>query len=91
MSVFLDSERKKEIFKEFGKSETDTGSVEGQIAILTEQIKLLTNHLTENRKDQVSRRALLTKVGKRKRFLKYLMGKDIVKYRTLIEKLGLRK
>ncbi|MGE5355998.1 MAG: 30S ribosomal protein S15 [Deltaproteobacteria bacterium] len=91
MSVQLDSKRKREIFKEFGNSETNTGSIEGQVAILTEEIKILTNHLNINKKDQVSRRALLTKVGKRKRFLKYLMGKDILKYRALIDKLGIRK
>ncbi len=91
MSVLLDSKRKKEIFKEFGGSETNTGSIEGQIALLTEEIKNLTQHLNENKKDQVSRRALLTKVGKRKRFTSYLMKKDIVGYRALIEKLGIRK
>lgn len=91
MSVQLDSEKKKAIFKEFGKSEQDTGSIEGQVAVLTEEIKILTSHLMENKKDQVGRRSLLTKVGKRKRFLKYLMDKDIVNYRTLIDKLGIRK
>lgn len=91
MSVLLDSKRKKEIFKEYGKSETNTGSMEGQVALLTEEIRILTGHLNANKKDQVSRRALLTKVGKRKRFLKYLMGKDILQYRALIEKLGIRK
>jgi small subunit ribosomal protein S15 len=91
MSVFIDSNRKKQIFKEFGKSETDTGSIEGQVALLTEEISNLTKHLNSNKSDQVSRRSLLTKVGKRKRFLKYLMSKDILTYRALIEKLGIRK
>ena len=91
MSILLDSKKKKEIFKEFGGSDTNTGSIEGQVALLTEEIKILSNHLNENKKDQVSRRALLTKVGKRKRFLKYLMRKDVVGYRALIEKLGIRK
>ena len=91
MSVYLDSEKKKEIFKEFGGSETNTGSIEAQVALLTEEIKILTRHLNENKKDHVSRRALLTKVGKRKRFLRYLMRKDILGYRALIEKLGIRK
>ncbi len=91
MSVFIDSNRKKQIFKEFGKSETDTGSIEGQVALLTEEISNLTKHLNSNKNDQVSRRSLLTKVGKRKRFLKYLMSKDILIYRALIEKLGIRK
>ena len=91
MSVLIDSKRKKEIFGEFGKSETDTGSIKGQIALLTEEIKVLSGHLYLNKKDQVSRRALLTKVGRRKRFLKYLMSKDILQYRALIEKLGIRK
>lgn len=91
MSVLIDSNRKKEIFREFGKSETDTGSIKGQVALLTEEIKVLTSHLNSNKKDQVSRRALLSKVGRRKRFLKYLMSKDVLQYRALIEKLGLRK
>lgn len=91
MSVNLDSKGKKEIFKEFGGSESNTGSMEGQVALLTEEVRILTEHLNANKKDQVSRKALLTKVGKRKRFLKYLMRKDIVGYRTLIEKLGIRK
>ncbi len=91
MSVQIDSKKKKEIFKEYGKSETNTGSIEGQVALLTEEIKVLTGHLNLNKKDQVSRRALLTKVGKRKRFLKYLMSKDILQYRALIDKLGIRK
>ncbi len=91
MSVKLNSVQKKEIFKNFGGSETNTGSIEAQVALLTEQIRILTGHLHENKKDQVCRRSLLTKVGKRKRFLKYLMRKDILAYRALIEKLGIRK
>jgi len=91
MSVQLDSNKKKEIFKEFGGAESNTGSIEGQVALLTEEIRILTGHLNENKKDQVSRRSLLTKVGKRKRFLKYLMRIDILGYRALIEKLGIRK
>ena len=91
MSVFLDTKRKKEIFNEFGGSDTNTGSIEAQVALLTEEIKILTRHLNDNKKDHVSRRALLTKVGKRKRFLRYLMKKDILGYRALIEKLGIRK
>ena len=91
MSVQLDSKKKKEIFKEFGGSDTNTGSVEGQVALLTTEIQILGSHLHENQKDQVCRKSLLTKVGKRKRFLSYLMRKDIVTYRALIEKLGIRK
>lgn len=91
MSVQIDSNKKKEIFKEFGGSDTNTGSIEGQVALLTEEIRVLTGHLNANKKDQVSRRSLLTKVGKRKRFLKYLMRKDVLGYRALIEKLGIRK
>jgi len=91
MSILITTEVKKDLFKEFGGSETNTGSMEAQVAILTREIKILTEHLHRNKKDQASRKALLTKVGKRRRFLSYLQRKDIQGYRDLIEKLSIRK
>lgn len=82
---------KKELILEFGKNEKDTGSTEVQIAILTEEINHLTEHLKIHKKDFHSRLGLLKKVGKRKRLLNYLAGRDIEGYRTLIAKLGIRK
>lgn len=91
MAVYLTKEKRAEIYKEYGGSETNSGSVEAQIALFTYRIKMLSEHLKANNKDQASRKALLTLVGKRKRFLRYLMNKDINKYRALIVKLGIRK
>lgn len=91
MAVYLTKEKKAEIFKEFGGSATNSGSVEGQIALFTFRIKELSEHLKVNKKDHACRRSLLSLVGKRKRFLKYLAAKDISKYRALIEKLNIRK
>jgi small subunit ribosomal protein S15 len=87
----ITAEDKKEIFKKFGSSETDTGSTEGQIALLTKRINDLTEHLKHNKLDHASRRGLLMMVGKRRRLLNYLMKKDIEKYRELIKELGIRK
>ncbi|MGN8224379.1 MULTISPECIES: 30S ribosomal protein S15 [unclassified Gracilimonas] len=87
----ITAEEKKEIFKKFGKSETDTGSTEGQIALLTKRINDLTDHLKDNQLDHASRRGLLKMVGKRRRLLNYLMKNDIEKYRELIKELGIRK
>ena len=84
-------ERKAEIIKEFQLSETDTGSPEVQIALLTERINHLNEHLKEFKKDHHSRRGLLKMVGKRRGLLDYLMKKDIERYRSIIAKLGLRK
>ena len=84
-------ERKAEIIKEFGKSEGDTGSPEVQVALLTARINDLQNHFKANPKDHHSRRGLLKMVGQRRNLLAYLKGKDIERYRTLIEQLGLRK
>ena len=84
-------ERKAEIIKEFQLSEGDTGSPEVQIALLTERINHLNEHLKEFKKDHHSRRGLLKMVGKRRGLLDYLMKKDIERYRTIIAKLGLRK
>ena len=82
---------KAELIKEFGKNEKDTGSTEVQIAILTEEINHLTEHLKVHKKDFHSRLGLLKKVGKRKRLLNYLAGRDIEEYRNLIARLGIRK
>lgn len=87
----ITAEEKKEIFKKFGSSETDTGSTEGQIALLTKRINDLTDHLKDNKLDHASRRGLLKMVGKRRRLLNYLMKNDIEKYRELIKALGIRK
>ena len=82
---------KAEIIKEYGKFEGDTGSTEVQIALLTEKINHLTDHLRVHKKDFHSRLGLLKKVGKRKRLLNYLAGRDIEEYRNLIARLGIRK
>lgn len=82
---------KLEITKEFGKNEKDTGSTRVQIAILTEEINHLTEHLKVHKKDYHSRLGLLKKVGHRKRLLNYLASKDINEYRSLIAQLGIRK
>ena len=91
MSTYLSPEKKNQIFTEYGGSAQITGSVEAQIALFTYRIQSLSEHLQTNKKDHSCKRSLLTLVGKRKRLLKYLMDKDIQKYRSLIEKLGIRK
>ena len=78
-------------FKEHGKSEKDTGSAEGQIALFTTRINHLTNHLKKNRKDFNTERSLVKMVGKRKNLLNYLKTKDIERYRSIIKKLSIRK
>ncbi len=90
MAVYLTSEKKNEIFKEFGGDEKNTGSIEGQVALFTYRIKSLSEHLNSFKKDHTTRRALLAMVGKRKRLLEYLKKRDIQKYRELISKLGIR-
>lgn len=87
----LTKEVKAKIIKDFAKDEKDTGSTEIQIAILTEEINALTDHLKEHTHDYHSRRGLLKKVGQRKNLLNYLAKKDINGYREVIKKLGLRK
>ena len=87
----ISKEKKTAIIKEYGRSEGDTGSPEVQVAVLTARIKELTEHLKVNPKDHHSRRGLLKMVGQRRGLLNYLKSKDIERYRTLIEKLGLRK
>lgn len=87
----LSKEKVAEIVKEFGKNENDTGSTQVQVALLTEQILRLTEHLKVNKKDHHSRRGLLLAVGKRRSLLNYLMKTDYDAYVDLIQKLGLRK
>ena len=87
----LSTEEKAKIIKKFAKNDKDTGSTEVQIAILTEEINNLTNHLKEHKHDYHSNRGLLKKVGQRRSLLKYLAKKDIASYREVIKKLGLRK
>ncbi|MCP4295667.1 MAG: 30S ribosomal protein S15 [Proteobacteria bacterium] len=87
----LTIEDKKAIAKKYGKSETDTGSTEVQVALLTSRIKYLTDHFKKHIHDHHSRRGLLKLVGSRRRLLNYLKKKNIGKYRTLIADLGLRK
>ncbi|MEC7820749.1 MAG: 30S ribosomal protein S15 [Actinomycetota bacterium] len=82
---------KKEIIKEYGKSEHDTGNPEVQVALISERISSLTEHLKIHKKDHHTRRGLLMLVGKRKRLLQYIENQDVLKYRELIEKLGIRR
>ena len=82
---------KQEIIKEYGKSDTDTGSAEVQVALLSNRIDHLTDHLKTHKKDHHPRRGLLMLVGKRKRLLQYLQNQDVQRYRDIIEKLGLRR
>ena len=89
--MYLSKENKKEIFKKHGKSDSDTGSAEGQIALFTARINHLTEHLKKNRKDFNTERSLVMMVGKRKSLLTYLKSKDITRYREIIKKLKLRK
>ncbi len=91
MAIYLTEEKKNEIFAEYGGSASNTGSVEGQVALFTYRIKSLSEHLKSNKRDNSCKRSMLSLVGKRKRLLKYLMERDIQGYRTLIEKLGIRK
>lgn len=89
--MYLTSETKKNIFKEFGTSEIDTGSTEGQIALFTFRIKHLTEHLKANKKDFATQRSLVLLVGKRRKLLAYLKHTDIEKYREILKKLSIRK
>jgi small subunit ribosomal protein S15 len=87
----LTQERKRELIEQFGDSSNDTGKPEVQVALLTERINQLTDHLRTHRKDHHSRRGLLMLVGRRRRFLNYLQRTDLERYRTLVRELGLRK
>ncbi len=89
--MYLDAEKKKEIFKKHGGSDTNTGSTEGQIALFTYRISHLTEHLKKNRKDYGTQRALQLLVGKRRSLLDYLKNKDIERYRAIVKELGLRR
>ena len=89
--MYLTSEVKGEIFAKHGKSATDTGSAEGQIALFTFRINHLTGHLRKNIHDYNTERSLVMLVGKRKALLNYLKKKDIIRYRAIIAELGLRK
>ncbi|MBT3242795.1 MAG: 30S ribosomal protein S15 [Bacteroidetes bacterium] len=89
--MYLTAEKKTEFFEKYGKSNEDTGSAEGQIALFSYRIAHLTEHLKENRKDYSTQRALIKLVGKRRRLLNYLKDRDIERYRTIIKSLNLRK
>ena len=88
---YLTKEKKVTIFTTYGGKATNTGSIEGQIAMLTEKINHISNHLKVNKKDFSSQRGLMQMVGKRKRLLTYMSKHNLSGYRSLIEKLGLRK
>ena len=89
--MHLSAKEKNAIFKKFGGNANNTGSTEGQIALFTNRISHLTEHLKENRKDKNTQRSLQIMVGKRRGLLDYLMNKDIEKYRALIKDLGIRR
>lgn len=91
MAEYLQPEKKQELFEKYGKTATDTGSPESQVALFTYRIKHLTEHVNKNRKDVVTRRALLRLVGKRRQVLDYLKETDIERYRKIIKELGLRR
>jgi len=89
--MYLTAEEKQKLFKKHGKSEKDTGSTEGQIALFTQRIEHLSKHLKTNQKDFNTERSLVKLVGKRRSLLDYLMKKDILRYRAIVKELGLRK
>ena len=89
--MYLNPEKKQEIFGQYGKSNTDTGSPEAQIALFSYRISHLTEHLKKNRKDYSTERALTMLVGKRRALLNYLKDRDINRYRAIVKALGLRK
>ncbi|MDR2938645.1 MAG: 30S ribosomal protein S15 [Prevotellaceae bacterium] len=89
--MYLTAEKKQEIFAKYGKSNTDTGSSEGQIALFSYRINHLTGHLKANKKDFGTERSLLSLVGKRRRLLDYLKKVDIERYRAIVKALDLRK
>lgn len=88
---YLTKEKTASIFATYGGKETNTGSIEGQVALLTERINQISNHLKTNKKDFSSQRGLMKMVGQRKRLLSYMSKHNLTGYRALIEKLGLRK
>ena len=87
----LENAKREEIVKKFGDSEKNTGKTEVQIALITERIKYLTEHLKNHKKDHHSRRGLLKLVGQRRRLLRYLTKVDILRYRAVIKELGIRR
>ena len=87
----LSKEAKTKIIKKYARDEKDTGSPEVQIAILTEEINALTDHLQKNKQDKHSKKGLLIKVGKRRSLLNYLLKTDVKRYRQIVKDLGLRK
>ena len=89
--MYLDSAKKQEIFGKYGKSNSDTGSVESQVALFSYRISHLTEHMKQNRKDHTTERALVQLVGKRRALLNYVKAKDIERYRSIVKALGLRK
>lgn len=89
--MYLTPKIKKDLFKKHGKSENDTGSAEGQIALFTHRINHLTDHLKNNRKDYNTERSLVKMVGKRRSLLNYLIKKDVLRYRAIVKELELRK
>lgn len=91
MAVYLGKEKMEEIFAKYGGDAKNTGSTEGQVALFTYRISEMSKHLQKNQKDHSCRRSLLRLVGKRRKLLRYLAKKDILIYRELIEKLGIRK
>jgi small subunit ribosomal protein S15 len=89
--MYLTAEKKKELFKKYGKSKVDTGTAESQISLFSFRISHLTEHLKENRKDFSTQQALIKLVGKRRKLLNYLKRIDIERYRAIVNKLNLRK
>ena len=89
--MYLDAAKKQEIFGKYGKSNTDTGSAEAQVALFSYRISHLTEHMKLNRKDYSTERALTMLVAKLRRLLNYLKDKDITRYRSIVKELGLRK
>ena len=89
--MYLDKEKKQEIFSQYGSGATDTGSCESQIALFSYRINHLTEHMKQNHKDYCTNRSLVKLVGQRRRLLNYLKRKDINRYRAIVKALGLRK
>ena len=89
--MYLDQAKKQEIFGQYGKSKTDTGSAERQVALFSYRISHLTEHLKKNRKDNTTARSLTQRVGKRRALLNYLYDRDVTRYRAIVKALGLRK
>ena len=89
--MYLNAAKKQEIFEKYGKSNTDTGSAESQIALFSYRISHLTEHLKSNKKDYTTARALTKMVGRRRALLNYLKDRDIERYRSIVRELGLRK